>query len=61
VDSDCRVSFKGDDTALCVESTDGGFLNDMSVDVVKRLLENRFGCSADSLPVVSVWKRTKKC
>jgi len=61
VRSDCHVHFKDKHMALCVASDGGGFVNNMGVDVVKRLLENRFGCSADKLPVVKVKKRTQKC
>jgi hypothetical protein len=58
VRSDCRVNFKDDGMALCVSSTNTGFVNDVTVEVVKRLLENRFGCLADKLPVIDSKKRT---
>ena len=61
VRSDCHVHFKDKDMALCVLSSGGGFVGTMGVDVVKRLLENRFGCSADKLPIIGVKERTTKC
>ena len=61
VQSNCHVQFKEKDMALCVMSDDGSFVNEMRINVVKRLLENRFGCSAEKLPVVEVKKRNQKC
>jgi hypothetical protein len=57
VQPDCNVRFKDGQMALCVLSKAAGFVGDMGMTVVKRLLENRFGCSADKLPIVSVQER----
>jgi hypothetical protein len=57
VQPDCNVKFKDGQMALCVLSKASGFVGNMGVTVVKRLLENHFGCSADKLPMLSIQER----
>jgi hypothetical protein len=58
---DCFVNFIDKTMTLCVATTTSGFVNNVSIHVVKRLLENHFGCSAEKLPIVKFTERTDNC
>ena len=57
IDSNCEVSFRNPHMAICVDGDTKDFSAAMNVQVVQRLLENRFGCSSGKLRILNAAMR----